>query len=197
MADPKVSAVAAGILSNLALYGNGEVKGEMLQAGVMEALESLLDKPERTGLSAAKAAAYLCGEEAEAEHPLIIACHAALDRLCNALKHTLEGKELYGVTFDVFELVLAIKYICVRPENKIKLEAEGGITLLLKVVEDRWEMEPEASQVAAEGLSVIFEELSDPKPFLQYLKEVERVCSLNLSLRSSKKLLEFIKSLKP
>lgn len=62
--DAKVSAVAAGVLSNLALYGRqngGKVCRILVEHGALDALQGLVALPERTGLSAAKAAAYLFG----------------------------------------------------------------------------------------------------------------------------------------
>ena len=137
--DERVSAVAAGVLSNLALYAKGEgsgsdVRQRMLEAGVTSALRGLMDHPDRTGLSAAKAAAYLFGGDGDRDHPLLRACGTALGRLCHALQHTLDGKELYGVTFDVFELVLAIRDICVLEENRRILVAEGGVPLLVRII---------------------------------------------------------------
>ncbi|EKX32502.1 hypothetical protein GUITHDRAFT_148581 [Guillardia theta CCMP2712] len=98
----RICAVAAGILSNLALYAGKEDSGVMVAlrtdvvAGV---LASLIDQPGRAGLSASKAAAYLYGQHQDSDqvqdHPLIVSCRAALDRLCEALRHTLEGKQAF------------------------------------------------------------------------------------------------------
>mmetsp|Transcript_27696 Transcript_27696/g.90207 ORF Transcript_27696/g.90207 Transcript_27696/m.90207 type:complete len:587 (-) Transcript_27696:91-1851(-) len=140
--DPKICAVAAGILSNLALYAGKEDSGVMVAlrtdvvAGV---LASLIDQPGRAGLSASKAAAYLYGQHQDSDqvqdHPLIVSCRAALDRLCEALRHTLEGKELFGVIFDVDELVLAVYYICRNRMNQETFLAAGGWPLLCRVMQ--------------------------------------------------------------
>ena len=53
-ADARVSAVAAGVLSNLALYGRqngGKVCRILVEHGAIEALQTLIQRPERTGLS--------------------------------------------------------------------------------------------------------------------------------------------------
>ena len=125
--DAKVSAVAAGVLSNLALYGRlngGKVCRILVAQGALEALQALIPRPERTGLSAAKAAAFLFGVDGAGDlvsgnHELLDACGASLKRLCDALTCTLDGRELYGVTFDVYELVLAVRLTVPAPSTHV------------------------------------------------------------------------------
>jgi len=139
--DPKICAVAAGILSNLALYGvkKTSVVRALRSDAVARELASLIHQPGRAGLSASKAAAYLYGQHDDSDdvldHPLILSCRTALDRLCEALRHTLEGKELFGVIFDVDELVLAVYYICRNRANQETFLAVGGLPLLCRVMQ--------------------------------------------------------------
>ena len=100
------------------------------------------------------------------DHPLLASCGGALQRMCEALSHTLDGRELYGVTFDVYELVLAIRLICSNADNRRILTVEHGPALLLRVAKERMD----EAHTLGETLETLCNLTSDDPPTAAWLR---------------------------
>ena len=134
--------VRAGVGEAHAHSSGGEGGGLWVEGGIARGLDQglLADEIDRRADGEKDTGAL--GEEVGAlgalglDHPLLASCGGALQRMCEALSHTLDGRELYGVTFDVYELVLAIRLICSNADNRRILTVEHGPALLLRVAQE-------------------------------------------------------------